>query len=121
MSPRTYGELEADRAAQREAAPAAGAPAHPVLVLQRQIGNRATAQLLARAGTTKRTKKHPVVVEGESVIVTSSAEETEAKTIITRIRDTHGIAVDSLEAATATKDAYKNAPKKVRDKIKALP
>ena len=52
---------------------------------------------------------------------TSVAEETEAKTIITTIRDTHGIAVDSLKAATATKDAYQNAPKKARDKIKALP
>ena len=92
-----------------------------MLVLQRQIGNRATAQLVARAGTTKKTKKHPVVVEGETVIVTSVAEETEAKTIITTIRDTHGIAVDSLKAATATKDAYKNAPKKALDKIKALP
>ena len=121
VSPRTHGDLEADRAARREAAPAAGAPVHPMLVLQRQIGNRATAQLVARAATTKKTKKHPVVVEGESVIVTSVAEETEAKTIITTIRDTHGITVDSLKAATATKDAYQNAPKKVRDKIKALP
>jgi mRNA-degrading endonuclease toxin of MazEF toxin-antitoxin module len=121
VSPRTHDASEADRAALREAAPAALTPEHPVLVLQRQIGNRATAQLVARAGTTKKTKKHPVVVEGETVIVTSVAEETEAKTIITTIRDTHGIAVDSLKAATATKDAYKNAPKKARDKIKALP
>ena len=121
MSPRTHGDMEADRAAPREAAPATGAPVHPVLILQRQIGNRATAQLVARAATTKKTKKHPVVVEGESVIVTSAAEETEAKTIITTIRDTHGITVDSLKAATATKDAYQNAPKKARDKIKALP
>ena len=34
--------------------------------------------------------------------------------------DTHGIAVDSLKAATATKDAYKKARKKALDKIKAL-
>ena len=120
VSHRTHGAREADRAARREAA-RGRAPAHPVLVLQRQIGNRATAQLVARAATTKKTKKHPVVVEGESVIVPSAAEETEAKTIITTIRDTHGIAVDSLKAATATKDAYSNAPKKARDKIKALP
>ena len=121
VSHRTHGAQEADRAARREAAAAAGAPAHPVLVLQRQIGNRATAQLVARAATTKKTKKHPVVVEGETVIVRSAAEETEAKTIITTIRDTHGIAVDSLKAATATKDAYQNAPQKARDKIKAIP
>jgi mRNA-degrading endonuclease toxin of MazEF toxin-antitoxin module len=121
VSSRTHGDPEADRPAQREAAPEARTPAHPVLVLQRQIGNRATAQLVARAATTKKTKKHPVVVEGETVIVTSVAEEQEAKTIITTIRDTHGIAVDSLKAATATKDAYQNAPKKARDKIKALP
>ena len=29
--------------------------------------------------------------------------------------------MDSPKAATATKDAYQNAPKKARDKIKALP
>ena len=66
-------------------------------------------------------KKRQAVVEGETVVVTSDAEETEAKSIITKIRDTHGIAVDSLKAATATKDAYKKAPKKALDKIKALP
>ena len=113
MSPRTYGAPEAERAGPLEAAPA---PAmHPALALQRQIGNRATAQLVARA------KKRQAVVEGETVVVTSDAEETEAKSIITKIRDTHGIAVDSLKAATATKDAYKKAPKKALDKIKALP
>ena len=114
MPSRTRGAPEADRAEQPEAAPAANAREHPVLLLQRQIGNRATAQLVAR-------KKRNATVEGETVIVTSDAEETEAKTIITTIRDTHGIAVDSLKAATATKDAYKNAPKKALDKIKTLP
>jgi hypothetical protein len=121
VSPRTHGALNADRASRREVAAAGRAPAHPALVLQRQIGNRATAELVARAGTTKKTKPHEVVVEGETVIVSSVAEESEAKTIITTIRDTHGIAVDSLKAATATKDAYKNAPQKARDKIKTLP
>ena len=105
--PRTHGARRRTglRGARRRRRPARR---HiPCSLLQRQIGNRATAQLVARAATTKKTKKHPVVVEGETVIVTSVAEETEAKTIITTIRDTHGIAVDSLKAATATKDAYR--------------
>jgi hypothetical protein len=112
---RTTAAAKTDQAERREVGPAAIAPAHPALLLQRQIGNRATAQLVARA------KKRNATVEGETVIVTSDAEESEAKTIITTIRDTHGIAVDSLKAATATKDAYKNAPKKAVDKIKAIP
>jgi hypothetical protein len=121
VSSRTHRALEPDPAARRDGSAAARAPAHPALVLQHRIGNRATAQLLARAGTTKKTKPHPSVIEGETVIVTSAADEAEAKAIITTIRDTHGIAVNSLKAATATKDAYKNAPQKARDKIKAIP
>src|SRR5215211_2169717 len=116
-----HGVSAADQAPRQEAVPGGRAPTHPTLVLQRQIGNRATAELIARAGTTKKTKPHPVVIEGETVIVRSAADEADAKSIITTIRDTHGIAVDSLKAAAATKDAYKSAPKKARDKIKAIP
>jgi hypothetical protein len=102
---------------------------HPVLALQRAVGNRATAQLVQRAPSATVTPpaahapgaEYSVTVSGETVLVKSAADEQLAKSIIDTIAAGYGISVSSLKGATATKDHYANAPQAERDKVAAMP
>jgi hypothetical protein len=102
---------------------------HPMLALQRAVGNRAMAQLAQRApsGTAAPPAAHApgaeylVVVSGEPVLVRSDADEQRAKSIIDTVSATYRISVDSLKGVKATKDHYANAPQAERDKIAAIP
>ena len=106
-------------------APLAPGPSAELIGLQRQIGNRATSQLVQR-GLWNDIRKlvgasYEATVMGERVVVASKSEETEAASIIKRIKDSYGIDISSVKAVKATVDHYANAPKEERAKVKAIP
>jgi hypothetical protein len=95
------------------------------VTLQRTVGNRATTRLVQRGVLEgiKRTlgMEYALTIGTETVLVKSDGDAQQARSIIDSISNTYGIAVDSLKGATATKDAYANAPQAERDKIAARP
>jgi hypothetical protein len=73
-----------------------------LLALQRSAGNRAVVDILARQPETK-SKPKVVTVEGERVEVASDAEAKDAERILKLLKDTYGVAFDSLTARNAVR------------------
>jgi hypothetical protein len=125
MIARERAESAPESAREEAGSSASAPPGHAVLALQRQIGNRATAQLVQRGVWNDLRKlvgaSYEATVAGETVIVASKAEAQEAGEIIKRIKDQYGVDISSVRAVKATVDAYAKAPKKERDKVKTAP
>ena len=80
------------------------------------VTSEAPASVVQRA---RITYPATVKIKGESVIVESKAEATEAKQIIAGIKKDYGIAVKSRKGVAAIKKDYKAAPKDVRKSLTA--
>jgi len=97
-------------------------PAATLLALQRSAGNRAVVGLLARQPDTK-TKATIVEIAGEKVEVASPAEAKDAERILRLLKDTYGVAFDSLAARNAVRKdkAERGVAKDDIEKIDVVP
>jgi hypothetical protein len=105
----TSPPVRVDTQAARETAPATHDPRYvQTLALQRTVGNRATTALIQRKLQT---------IQGEQVHVSSDKEAKKADAIITWLRKTCGITIDSGRLVTAVKGRYTAAPAGERMKV----
>jgi hypothetical protein len=99
-------------------------PAAAVLALQQSVGNRAVVDVLARQPDTKTKPKPKVVtVEGEKVEVASDTEAKDAERILKLLKDSYGVAFDSLAVRNAVRKdkTERGVAKEDVDKIDVVP